>query len=160
MSREPSGAKGEHRMGRITGLRASTAVALVAAGLGACGSDDGVGRCGAYHDTPGTARITSVGPAPANEYRCEADPVRVLFDFEPDDPARAELAATGVPLTVGAGAHPPRAWVEGSGLTVGSEHPAVRSDQPGGPCTPIVFALADVDYAAGLQACFAAAAAP
>ncbi len=113
-----------------------------------------VGRCGTYVDTPGTARIASVQAAPADQANCALAPVRVLFDFTPTDPGASGLAATAVPLTVGSGYNPPGAWVTSSGLTVGSEHPAIRSDQAAGPCTPVVFELTDVDAAAGLAACF------
>lgn len=130
---------------------AGVAVALVAA----CGGDGHPpGRCGAYFDTAGTARIASVEAAPAGEYNCTNDPVKVLLDFAPLDPARPDLAASGYPLTVGAGANPPSAWVTASGLVVGSEHPAMRSDQPVGPCSPVVIELTDVDSSAGLAACF------
>jgi hypothetical protein len=78
----------------------------------------------------------------------------VLFDFVPQDPSKASLAATGIHLTIGDGKHPPRAWVTASGLTPGSSHHAVRSDQQSGPCSPVVWKLTDVDEAAGLAACF------
>lgn len=149
------------REDRVTHRAVRSAAALVALALAACTTErEGVGRCGVYSDTSGTARITSLGPAPEGEYQCDADPVEVLFDFQPDDPAKAGLAATGRSLTVGSGAHPPRAWVEASGLTVGSGHPAVRSDQPTGACSPVVFELTDLDYEAGANACFARPAVP
>src|SRR5512138_303200 len=76
------------------------------------------GACGPYADTPGTARIASIDPAPANEANCTRTPVRVRFDFTPSDPGRPELAARGVPLTIGAGYNPPQDWVVSSGLAV------------------------------------------
>lgn len=122
--------------------------------VAACDETNPPGRCGTYVDTPGTARIVAVEAAPADQANCTDAPVRVLFDFTPTDPAASALAASAVPLTVGAGYNPPSAWVAASALTVGSDHPAVRSDQEAGPCTPVVFALTDVDAAAGLAACF------
>ncbi|HET8538982.1 MAG TPA: hypothetical protein VFL83_03820 [Anaeromyxobacter sp.] len=136
---------------RRAGVARCCAIALAAAA--GCTTTEGVGRCGPYADTPGTARIASVETAPPGESSCTNDPVRVLFDFAPQDPARTDLAATAVPLTIGSGQHPPRAWVTSSGLTVGSEHPAVRSDQQG-PCPPVTFRLTDVDAAAALPLCY------
>lgn len=131
-------------------------LAACAATAGSCArSGPGpIGRCGAYVSTPGTARITAVEPAPAGEYSCTNDPVRVLFTFTPAAGADPSLAATGVALTIGAGANPPRAWVQAQGLTVGSEHPAVRLDEHGGACTPLVWRVTDVDTDAGLRACY------
>ncbi len=130
------------------------AAVLAAVAVAACGTETRIGACGTYTDTPGTASIVSVETAPANEYDCANDPVRVLFDFTPTDPQAASLAASGVKLTIGAGMNPPRAWVTSSGLTVGSDHPAVRSDQPVGPCSPVVWKLTAADYGAGLAACY------
>ena len=130
------------------------AAVLVAMAAVACVTETRIGACGAYTDTPGTASIVSIEAAPADEYNCSNDPVRVLFDFTPTDPQAASLAASGVKLTIGAGMNPPRAWVTSSGLTVGSVHPAVRSDQPVGPCSPIGWKLTAADYGAGLAACY------
>ncbi len=120
----------------------------------ALGTACGVGRCGAYADTPGTARITVIEVAPADQNNCLNDPVRVLFDFTPTDPAQAPLAASGVALTIGSGQNPPRSWVAASGLTVGGDLPATRSDQAVGPCTPVVWKFPTLDEAAGLASCY------
>ena len=124
-----------------------------AALLAGCGHPV-VGKCGAHSDTEGTAHITSIASAPAGESNCQNDPVKVLFDFIPHDPGNVGLAASGIPLTVGQGSNPPRAWVMSSGLSVGSDHPAIRSDQPVGPCSPVVYRFLDLDMAAGLSACY------
>lgn len=134
---------------RIPGLAAGAAAALALAGCG-----DAMGRCGAYADTPGAARITAISSAPAGQASCRNDPVQVLFDFTPADPHAAALAASGVPLRVGEGLHPPRAWVTASGLDLGAELPAIRHDQPVGPCQPTVWTFPSVDQAAALAACF------
>lgn len=134
-------------------VRRWPAALLLAAAAVSCATPQPIGRCGEYTSTPGTARITAVEAAPADEYNCPRDPVRVLFTFTPAAGADPGLAATGVALTISAGANPPRAWVVAQGLTVGSEHPAVRADQQGGPCSPVVWRLTDVDTDAGLRAC-------
>lgn len=113
---------------------------------------EGIGRCGTYTPTPGTARITAVETAPADQLNCKNDPVRVLWDFTPGDPG-AGNAATNIQLTVG-GANPPRTWVEAEGLAIGSVHPAIREDGPNSPCGPLFFTVTDVDTKAGTQACY------
>lgn len=133
----------------------AVATALVTA-AGGCGRRDEplIGTCGAYTQTPGTARVTAIESAPAGGHSCAKDPVRVLFDFTPTETSKASLAASGVPLTIGSGENPPRAWVTASGITVGSDLPATRSDQSAGPCSPLVFTLTSVDYLAGVAACY------
>jgi hypothetical protein len=129
-------------------------LAACAAAAVSCATPERIGRCGEYTSTAGTARITAVERAPADQYNCPRDPVRVLFAFTPAAGADPSLAATGVALTIGAGENPPRAWVEAQGLTVGSKHPAVRLDEHGGACTPLVWKVTDVDTDAGLRACY------
>jgi hypothetical protein len=121
--------------------------------LAACGAD-ATGKCGAYTDSAGTLTVTAVAAAPATEYNCAKDPVAVTFSFAPSDPAQAALTASDARLTIGSGQNPPSAWVTSSGLTVGSTHPAVRSDQATGACTPVVYRVSDLDIAAGLAACY------
>jgi hypothetical protein len=131
-------------------------VACAAVAL-ACESE-GAGRCGPYTDTPGTGRITAVEAPPPGEYSCSNDPVRIAWEFTPDDPALAARAGTAY-VTYGAGANPPRAAVAACGLTVGSVHPAVRKDEHGGACPPVLFELADLgstECQAALATCFRA----
>lgn len=118
---------------------------VVLAGSG-CG-----GPC-EYRRTTGTARVTAIQSS-AGGNAC-SNGVNVLFDFTPSDATQTELAATNVEILVGDGKSPPRSWVESSGLTVGSVHPATRSDMTSGSCSPMIISLDDVDYAAGTNACF------
>jgi hypothetical protein len=131
-------------------------IAVAVACLGAC-ETEGAGRCQAYVETPGTAHVTAVESAPSTENNCANDPVKVTFDFAPDDETQSARAATGWTVRIAAGMNPPRAALEACGLTVGSSHPAVRSDGQGGPCTPLVIHLADlsgVACQAALGTCF------
>jgi len=114
---------------------------------------DGMGKCGAYTDTVGTARITAISSAPADQGGCRNDPVRVLFDFTPADPTKTSLAASGIGLTIGSGQYPPRAWVTASGINVGTDLPVIRHDQPVGPCSPTGWTFTSIDHAAALAAC-------
>lgn len=105
----------------------------------------------AYVRTEGTAHITALEtPGPA-EYACRNDPVRVVFDFAPTDPAaRAcytvpDAPDTGRNFTISGGAHPSRACADASGLAAGVDVRAVRLDIVSGTCTPVLFELPDVD---------------
>lgn len=118
--------------------------------LAGCDDDPVLGGPCAYQDTPGTARIVSVEPAPDDGRDYCPDAVRVTFDFIPDS---GSGAVSGRELHIGSGTHPPRAWVDSSGLAVGSEHPAVRSDITMGTCSPRIIKLTDVDYQAAWDAC-------
>jgi hypothetical protein len=95
-----------------------------------------------------------VQPPPAGEYSCPNDPVKVTFDFVPDDPSLSGKAVAGWAVTIHAGMNPPAAAVAACGLGVGSVHSAVRKDEQGGACTPLVVLLTDLG-AAGCQAALA-----
>jgi hypothetical protein len=112
-----------------------------------------MGECGAYTDTVGTARVTSISPAPAGLNSCRNDPVQVLSDFTPADPAKASLSASGITLFIGSGLYPPRAWLTASGITVGADLPVTRHDQPIGPCQPTAYSFTGIDQAAAIAAC-------
>jgi hypothetical protein len=105
-----------------------------------------------YQHTAGVARVTAIQAPSING--C-SNGVDVVFDFTPSDGLKADVAATGVRLLVGGGLSPAKAWVEASGLSVGSDHPATRSDVVRGGCSPLEITLDDVDYRAGANACFA-----
>jgi hypothetical protein len=107
-----------------------------------------------YAEVSGTATIVSVSDASEGENNCANDPVVVVFDFVPDDPGDEAHAATGWHLTIGGGANPPRAWVDAEGLTVGTEHPCMRSDILSGTCTPVLYTFTGVDYDAAIDACY------
>jgi hypothetical protein len=139
---------GRRHRPRVAALVAAAAFALVG-----CGAD-AVGRCGAYTDTVGTARITSISSAPADQHNCRNDPVRVLFDFTPADLSKASLAASGVTLTIGSGQNPPRAWAAAAGINVGADLPVTRHDQRVGPCPPTGWTFTSIDLAAALAACY------
>lgn len=131
--------------------------AILAAALSSSCTTEGVGRCGPYAQTPGTGHVTAIRAAPAGGNNCPNDPVEVTFDFTPDDPALSALAATGRTVTTGDGKNPPSAAVAACGLAVGSDHPAVRKDEQGGSCPPVVIELGDLGGAAcqaALAACF------
>jgi hypothetical protein len=127
---------------------AATTAAFAMAGCGYA-----IGKCGAYTDTEGTARITSISTAPADQNNCRNDPVRVLSDFTPADPARASLSASGVMLLIGSGLNPSRAWVTASGIAVGTDLPVTRTDQPVGPCPPTNWIFTSIDQTAAIAAC-------
>ncbi len=130
----------------------STLVLLASVAVSGCDTITG-GPC-TYDDTPGTATIASVEDADPADNNCANDPVEVVFDFAPDDPGAADLAATGLRLTIAGGANPPLAWVEDEGLTEGSAHDVIRRDITRGTCTPVLYEFLNVDYDAGIAACY------
>ena len=147
------------RAGGIVNRTLGRAAVVVAAPalLAACiAQTRGIGACGEYVDTPGTATIRAVDAAPAGEYNCTNDPVMIAFDFVPDDSALSARAATGWPMMIGSGANPPSSAVAACGLAVGSSHPAVRQDALSGSCTPVLIKLSDLGGAecqAALDSC-------
>jgi hypothetical protein len=105
-----------------------------------------------YEETLGSARVTSVSPS--TDSSCPSGGAEVRFDFIPADAAKASLAISGVRLTVGTGYDPARTWVDASGLSVGSVHPAKRMDERSGGCSPREVILTDLDLEKGASACF------
>jgi len=119
-----------------------------------CRTEVRVGGPCEYEDTPGMATIVSVESAPTNALNCTNNPVEVIFDFQPDEPARVNLAATGHTFTIGEGVNPPLSWVQAEGLTPGTQHACIRRDITKGTCTPVLYQFPDVDTQAGLDACY------
>jgi hypothetical protein len=120
------------------------------------------GTC-SYSDTKGTAIIRSVMAAPAGGNNCTADPVKVVFDFAPDNPdAGTPANAVGFPpapntnrtFTIGDGENPPRACLASLGITVGATFPTTRRDLTAGTCTPTIFELDNLDTQPCTAACF------
>ena len=126
------------------------------ANLWTCGDFQPWGGPCEYANTPGVATVMSVEAADPEDLNCSNDPVVVIFDFEPDDPASAGLAATGVQLRISQGVNPPREWVQSEGLIVGSQHDCIRRDITTGACAPLLFEFPAVDYDAGIKLCYAA----
>ncbi len=106
-----------------------------------------------YAETPGVATIVSVEDAAAGGNNCANDPVRVVFDFTPDDPEASQPSDTGVSIGVADGKNPPREWVTDEGFTVGSQHRCLREDITSGTCTPVIYFFPDNDFDAGAAAC-------
>lgn len=110
---------------------------------GLCKPEGNLGGC-LYVRTPGIATVSSITTPAAGAYSCTNDGVEVRFTFVPDDPARAACfvgPTSGDSLTfrVGAGAHPPRACLTTSNVTVGTTLQVVRGDLASGTCSPVVF---------------------
>ena len=101
----------------------------------------------------GRARTRTSTEADPDSNNCANDPVEVVFDFVPTDPT-VDASATGWRLTISDGANPPAAWVADEGLTEGSEHPCTRRNIISGTCTPVLYEFTDVDYDAGIAACY------
>lgn len=113
-----------------------------------------------YRAVPGEMIITQVRPADPGMNNCDNDPVEVLFNFEPDDPAaRAGYRMAGWPdqdqhLTIGSGQNPPRAWVAAQALNPGARFSAERLEILAGTCTPVLFETPALDKGAALEDCY------
>lgn len=110
-----------------------------------------------YVTSEGTAVIERIEAAGANIHRCERDPVRVGFRFEPDDPNAAQGARIVVnegEFIIGDGAAPPRACIAGAGIQVGSRLRVSRKSIVSGACSPTVFDFGEELRAACAAQCF------
>lgn len=79
---------------------------MLLASVAVPGCDTIIGGPCTYDDTPGTATIASVEDADPGDNNCANDPVEVVFDLAPNNPGAADLAATGLRLTIAGGREP------------------------------------------------------
>ncbi len=119
------------------------------------GNSNQIGGPCTYTSTTGTATIVSLNSASSSSNNCNNDPVEVVFDFTPANPADANGATDkNRVLTVGDGKNPPLNYVLSKGLTIGSAHPCTRQIESIGACTPVVFTVTDVDLFDYAASCF------
>jgi len=112
------------------------------------------GAC-AYTETVGRATILSLNKAHPGDNNCEKNPVEVAFDFTPDDPLRANARTDkNKRLTVGDGRNPPREYVIGKGLAIGTTHRCIRKSITKGTCTPLLFEFPSIDLSDFGAFCF------
>lgn len=138
-------------MGGISTGRVARLVAAVlfASFFYSCG-----GPC-CYVDVPGEATIVAVEDVVDDQPSCPNDPVRVIFDFEPDDSGDRVEADNGRRLLLPGDLNPPRQWVIDEGISEGSVQSAVRQDVTNGGCESFKIDFTDVDYSAGEELCTA-----
>ncbi len=118
-------------------------------------NSDPIGGPCTYTSTTGTATIVSLNTASNNSNNCNNNPVEVVFDFTPANPADANDATDkNRTLTVGDGKNPPLNYVLSKGLIIGSTHPCSRQNEVSGACTPIIFTFTDVDLSDYAASCF------
>ncbi len=119
------------------------------------GTSDPIGGPCTYTSTTGTATIVSLNTASITSNNCNNNPVVVVFDFTPANPADANDATDkNRTLTVGDGKNPPLDYVLNKGLTVGSTHPCTRQTEVSGTCTPVTFTFTDVDLSDYATSCY------
>ena len=143
------------------GLTCGIAGGLISAAT-SCSNDTShlIGGLCKYNTISGVATIVSIGEPDPNEYNCANNPVKVIFDFAPEEPnaeesySYPEWSDTGNSLTISDGANPPGSWVQDEGLIVGSEHPCLRKEIVSGTCTPVIFEFTDINYAEGIAKCW------
>ena len=124
---------------------------LLALLVTSCTSDD---QSCHYAEAPGLATVTDIQPAPSSLYNCYGDAVEVFFDFVPDS-GEPSLQDTGRRVTVGAGANPPRAYIESKGFDLGAVLPAIREDILTGSCSPKEYRFPGVDLSDYAASCWA-----
>jgi hypothetical protein len=118
-------------------------------------NSDPVGGSCTYTSVTGTATIVSLNTASTNSNNCNNNPVEVVFDFTPANPADANDATDkNRTLTVGDGKNPPFNYVLSKGLTIGSTHPCIRQIEVSGTCSPVIFTFTDVDLSDYAASCF------
>jgi hypothetical protein len=113
-----------------------------------------------YMDVPGTATVVEVRDAAPGRYSCPNDPVEIYFDFAPADPQVqpseriSGLPLTHLPLKIGSGMNPPRAWAGEMGLVAGAQVPCVRREIVKGACPAAVYVFPSLDSPAAEKACY------
>ena len=135
------GTGGAGATGGTGGAGATGGASGGAGGTGGAGATGGAGGGCPYTDVPGTAKIVSVETAPATEYNCSNDPVRVTFDFTPTNTALALPSDSGQPFQIGGGTNPPRSCLDDNDIAVGNSLPCVRQESTMSLCTPVMYAL-------------------
>lgn len=146
-------------MPMVTPKRFLAKALLLCGLLVSCGPMIVGGPC-KYDQIPGVAVVVSIEEQPASEGGGCSNPVRVVFNFVPDDPDATagyrfpERSDDGHHLTVSGGFDPPSEWVQAEGLVVGSAYPAVRKEIVRGTCTPVIFEFTELDYEAGSDMCW------
>lgn len=121
--------------------------------LPSCSNDDDINVGGAceYNQIEGTAVITSIEDAPADEYNCPVNPKKVLFTFIPNDPNAPDnyqfknVLDSIQDISINAGRNPSLIWIEQNGLAVDNVYVCTREEITSGTCTPVVFTFQDLD---------------
>ncbi len=104
-----------------------------------------------YTEFTGTATITSIEDAPADDYNCTNNPKLVSYTFTPDtaeassDYAFTNIADTDQLLKILGGKNPAQTWLENNGVQIGNTYACVRAEIQSGTCTPVIFTIKDLD---------------
>jgi hypothetical protein len=134
-------------------------------GLTMCGdsnsSDNGSvgGEC-IYKDIPGIAEIVSISQPDQGENNCPNDPVKITFNFSPNDSNAPEQylypnwSDENQIFTISDGKNPSRECANDEGLNVGSQHECIRKEIIEGTCTPVIFHFSLVDENKFIESCF------
>lgn len=104
-----------------------------------------------YTEFIGTATITAIEDAPANDYNCANNPKLVRYTFTPEtaeassDYAFTNVADTDQSLKILGGKNPAQTWLENNGVQIGNTYACVRAEIQSGTCTPVIFTINDLD---------------
>lgn len=106
-----------------------------------------------YTEFTGTATITAIEDAPADDYNCANNPKLVLYTFTAEASSNytfANVADTDQSLKILGGKNPAQTWLENNGVQVGNTYACVRSEIQSGTCTPVIFTIKDLDLTSGI----------
>ena len=104
-----------------------------------------------YTEFTGTATITAIEDAPADDFNCANNPKLVRYTFTPNaaeassDYAFTNVADTDQSLKILGGKNPAQKWLENNGVQIGKTYACVRAEIQSGTCTPVVFTIKDLD---------------
>ena len=108
-----------------------------------------VGGLCTYTEFTGTATITAIEDAPADDYNCANNPKLVSFTFTPEassDYAFNNVADTDQSLKILGGKNPAQTWLENNRVEIGNTYACVRAEIQSGTCTPVIFTIKDLDF--------------
>jgi hypothetical protein len=104
-----------------------------------------------YTEFRGTATITTIEDAPADDYNCANNPKLVSYSFTPNEAeASSDYKFTNVAdsdqsLKILGGKNPAQTWLESNGVQIGNTYTCVRAEIQSGTCTPVIFTIKDLD---------------
>ena len=113
-----------------------------------------------YKEIEGTAVITSIVDAQSDDYNCRKRPVKVSFDFTPDDSsAKSKYLFPNVSdsrqnIRLSGGLNPPKDFMKVKGIIVGTSHKCVRKEIIKGACTPVLYEFPEIDFSGYAKHCW------
>ncbi len=104
-----------------------------------------------YNKFEGYAVIKSISNAPADEYNCPDQPMKILFEFTPLNLSDRQkykftnISDTSRSLQINDGANPSLNWIKKNKIEVGKKYKCFRTEIASGTCTPVGFTFSDLN---------------